>query len=427
MTSLSKRGQRALQPALSYWGMTMDALKDEASAANPDGYVIVSVAENRVLNAPKFLNRLHASLAGVGKSALGYDDFTGRPGFKDAYAAFATATLLPTSSARIDSSHLCVSSGAGSLLAHLSSLLHDEGDGILLPTPTYGALYNDFSVVAGTKVLDVPMEPNYDLSLTAFDAAYDRAKAQNVTPKSVLLLNPDNPLGVIRSSTTVRALSDWCQRRGLHLIVDEIYANSVHTPANSAEPFVSAIAALGTADAGVQALPSHVHIIWGFSKDWATSGLRVGVLCSSNADVRQALSNVLYFSGVPNYLLDGLATMLGDLSWCQEYLAENNAQLRASYIAVTDVLTAYDVPFIPASAGMFVWIDLGQFLKAPTWASEQALTQAMFEHSKFIMTPGEAQHAPRPGLYRICFAYNTPEMVALGLDRTLRHLRAHPQ
>ncbi|KDO31380.1 hypothetical protein SPRG_03997 [Saprolegnia parasitica CBS 223.65] len=428
MASLSTRGQRALQPALSYWAMTMEAMKDHATEANLDGYVAVSVAENRILNAPKFLGKLHASLAGVDKSALGYDDFTGRAGFKDAYARFINATLLPSPSSNngIDPSHLCVSSGAGSLLAHLSSLLHDDGDGLLLPTPTYGALYNDFSVVAGTKVLDVPMTRSYDLSLSAFDAAYDRAVAAGTSPKSVVVLNPDNPLGRIRSADTIRALADWCASKQLHLIVDEIYANSVHTPENSADAFESAIVSVGTVDAatGHVHLPSHVHVIWGFSKDWATSGLRVGVLHSSNDDVRQALSNVLYFSGVPNVLLDSLATMLADLPWCSAYLAENKALLRSSYAAIAAVLEAHRVPYVPAAAGMFVWIDLREFLDAPTFAAEQALTQTLFTNAKIIMTPGEAQHAPAPGYYRICFATTAPTIAAHGLDRALNYLRS---
>jgi hypothetical protein len=35
-------------------------------------------------------------------------------------------------------------------------LLEEPGDGVLLPTPTYAALYNDFSVLSQAQVLDVP-------------------------------------------------------------------------------------------------------------------------------------------------------------------------------------------------------------------------------------------------------------------------------
>ncbi|OQR88891.1 hypothetical protein THRCLA_10040 [Thraustotheca clavata] len=419
---LSVRGQRALKPALSYWGLTTEALKTEATEANLDGQVIVSVSENRIFNSTKFLNKLHNSLAKVEKPALGYDDFTGRRGFKEAYAAFANDTLLPASSKGINPAHVCVSSGVGSLLAHLSSIFQDPGDGILLATPTYGALYNDFTVSAGAKVIDVPMTKDYELSVELFDAAYNQARSNNITPKSVVLLNPDNPLGVIRGRDLLIELSRWCEEKGLHFIVDEIYANSIHTPENSAYPFESAVAVLGNNESEFTTLPEHVHVLWGFSKDWATSGLRAGVIYSSNQDVYNALSNVLYFSGVSNYLLDGLATMLQDLPWCKQYLAENNALLHDAYASVAQVLESHNVPFVPASSGMFVWIDLRRCLSSPTWEAEQELMEIMFTHGKFVMTPGEAQHAPAPGYFRICFGYNTPKVVAHGLNRTLEYL-----
>jgi hypothetical protein len=51
--ALSLRGRRALQPALSYWEMAVEALKNEATDDNLDGYVVVAIAENRILNGPK--------------------------------------------------------------------------------------------------------------------------------------------------------------------------------------------------------------------------------------------------------------------------------------------------------------------------------------------------------------------------------------
>ncbi|KAF0718515.1 hypothetical protein AaE_010628 [Aphanomyces astaci] len=425
--TLSARGRRALQPALSYFQLALDALAHEATDDDLDGYVSVAISENRILDANKMLTKLNESCAAASqKSGLGYDDFTGRLAFKQAYASFVKETLLKphNTTKAIDPTHLAISSGVGSLLAHLSSLLHDEGDAVLLPTPAYGALYNDFFVSSGTKVIDVPMTPTFDITTDALQAGYDQAVLAGHTPKSVLLLNPENPLGIIRSSQTLRAISTWCEHHHLHLIVDEIYANSIHSPEQSPHAFESGATIFDTsvASASFVQLPPHVHILWGLSKDWAASGLRVGVVYTGNPDLLRALSNVLYFSGVSNYLLDGLALVLSDLPWSTSYIADNNRDLRHSYTQVASVLTKFKVPFVPAPAGMFVWVDFSAFLDTPTWHGERALTDVMFDKCKFIMTPGEAQHAPTPGFYRICFAYNTPKTVVHGLTRTLTFL-----
>ncbi|CAK4645269.1 unnamed protein product [Aphanomyces euteiches] len=421
---LSLRGKRALQPALSYFEMVLKALENEATDANPDGYLPIAVSENRILNAPKMLSKLNeCCAAATDKSSLGYGDFSGRQGFKEAYAGFVNATLMKSNEKTINPKHLAVSSGVGSLLAHLSSLLHDEGDAVLLPTPTYAALYNDFYVASGTKVIDVPMTPDYDITTAQLQVAYDQAVADGHIPKSVLLLNPENPLGIVRSQETLRDINDWCVEKGLHLILDEIYANSIHSPDQSAHPFMSGASLfdLNTSPSFVE-LPHHVHILWGLSKDWAASGLRVGVVYTSNPDLLAALSNVLYFSGVSNYLLDGLAHMLNDLKWSLDFIAENNATLHASYSRVTSVLARYGIPYVHASAGLFVWIDLSAYLPEATWQGEQALTRRLFDECKIIMTPGESQHAPKPGFYRICFAYNTANLIEQALTRTFEFL-----
>jgi 1-aminocyclopropane-1-carboxylate synthase len=39
-----------------------------------------------------------------------------------------------------------------------------------------------------------------------------------------------------------------------------------------------------------------VHIVFGFSKDFCASGLRVGCLLSKNAALNKALDNISYFN-----------------------------------------------------------------------------------------------------------------------------------
>ena len=44
----------------------------------------------------------------------------------------------------------------------------------------------------------------------------------------LLLTNPHNPLGVIYKPTVIRTCIEWARARGMHTIVDEIYALSIH-------------------------------------------------------------------------------------------------------------------------------------------------------------------------------------------------------
>ena len=46
--------------------------------------------------------------------------------------------------------------------------------------------------------------------------------------KILLLTNPNNPLGVIYEPGVIRSCIEWARTHGMHTIVDEIYALSIH-------------------------------------------------------------------------------------------------------------------------------------------------------------------------------------------------------
>ena len=119
----------------------------------------------------------------------------------------------------------------------------------------------------------------------------NRAKAvcesQNLTISILLLTNPNNPLGVIYSPSTISSCIGWArdQNRGntVHVLVDEIYALSEFGSFGNKfeQQFVSAAKVLDN-DLG-----DDVHILWGLSKDFGSSGFRCGFLYTQNDLVKQ--------------------------------------------------------------------------------------------------------------------------------------------
>jgi aspartate/methionine/tyrosine aminotransferase len=76
----------------------------------------------------------------------------------------------------------------------------------------------------------------------------------------------------------------------LHIICDEIYANSVFTnPDEPAAPdFTSALSI--KLDAIIS--PSKVHVLYGMSKDFCANGMRLGVLQTRNEDLLEAVASI---------------------------------------------------------------------------------------------------------------------------------------
>ena len=99
----------------------------------------------------------------------------------------------------------------------------------------------------------------------------------------------------------------------------------------------------------------------------------------------RAMDNVAYFCTLPGPMQYAVAEMLEDEAWVDSYLALNSKNLAESHAVLTAALAEAGVPVVAATAGMFVWIDLGAWLKESTWWGLYKLN-AVLTHS--LKAPG---------------------------------------
>ena len=281
----------------------------------------------------------------------------------------------------------------------------DPGDGVLVPTPSYAGFWGDLEVRDGLTIVPVPTSVDEGFKLSA--ERLDRAVAGAGRPvRALLFTTPNNPVGTVYTSAEIAEVLAWGERAGVHVVLDEIYALSVH----GARQFTSGARV-------VPRLGPLRHIVWAFSKDFAASGLRCGVLISENPAVLAAVDGLAYWAATSGDTQHLLGTLLADEAWLAGYVAENRRRLAAAYAATTRALTAAGVPFVPAEAGFFCLLDLRRFLDAPTWAEEDALWRDMLARTNVNLTPGSACRAPEPGFFRLCFAAVAPEQAAEAVAR----------
>jgi 1-aminocyclopropane-1-carboxylate synthase len=137
----------------------------------------------------------------------------------------------------------------------------------------------------------------------------------------------------------------------------------------------------------------------------------------------QALGRLVYFNNVTSHTQIVLAGVFGDRAWVDEYIARNTTALRSMYNTLTSALTAVDIPFVPAQAGMFVWIDLRRWLPEPTWEGEWTLFSQLANEAHVVLTPGKDCHAEEPGFFRCCFAAMPAECLPVAVDRMAQVLK----
>lgn len=79
-------------------------------------------------------------------------------------------------------------------------------------------------------MIPIPIQPGdskgyIPTALEMEQAVVDSAK-RGIRARVLLLTNPGNPLGTLYPEATLKELLIWAIKRGLHVLSDEIYANS---------------------------------------------------------------------------------------------------------------------------------------------------------------------------------------------------------
>lgn len=87
--------------------------------------------------------------------------------------------------------------GAGASVNQLYQIIADEGDYCIIPAPYYGAFDFDVSVNTGVKIIKVYPHNLTDITVDGeeLERVYQQATNEGKRITSILITNPDNPLG----------------------------------------------------------------------------------------------------------------------------------------------------------------------------------------------------------------------------------------
>ncbi|NNL47165.1 MAG: aminotransferase class I/II-fold pyridoxal phosphate-dependent enzyme [Acidimicrobiia bacterium] len=401
MTGISKRAGELLEAEmLDEYLIEQQTRRHDAyhPSDNPDGYISLCVAENKLVW--DLLEDKLASSRDIDHHVIGYDEMFGSSRFRQRVARFLSRTFIGHA---VDPDHLVMAAGAGTILETVFYAIADAGEGVLVPTPSYAGFWLDLEARDGLVIVPVHTESGSGFELTTghLDTALERADRPI---RALLFTTPNNPLGTVYSAAEIRVVLDWCEANRIHAVIDEIYALSVFGDGN----FVSA---------STFPMGDFVHIVWAFSKDFAVSGLRCGVLYTQNEQIRAFAQTVAYWQAVSGDTQHVLGELIADTAWVDGFIAENQRRLRAAYRAATEALDEIQIDYIPSSAGFFLVADFRPFLEEPTWAAESHLWRRILEEANVNLTPGTSLRCGEPGFFRICFASQPSPVATEGIKR----------
>jgi len=251
-------------------------------------------------------------------------------------------------------------------------------------------------------------------AVECYERALEEAGRNGIDVKALVISNPHNPLGQCYTHKALEAILRFCAKHEIHLISDEIYAQSVYRTDESHPGFTSVLSVdmTGIIDNKL------VHVMYGMSKDFSTAGLRLGCLVTRNEELGQAVQSLARFHGA-SPVTDAIATtILEDDEWHDQFLAESARVLGEHQELVTKGLDKAGIRYNKqANAGFFLWIDLSACLRSATWQGEDELRQALYDHG-VEMSAGHAYHDEKPGNFRFLFSMDR-DTLEEGLRRVI--------
>jgi alanine-synthesizing transaminase len=145
----------------------------------------------------------------------GYTSSVGIPSAREAAAADFTTRGVPVSPDRV-----LITSGTSEGIELALTAIVDEGDDVLVPSPTY-PLYTAVLAKIGAN----PVYYRTDPTRGWLPDLEHLAAALTAKTRALVLIDPNNPTGAIYPEPVRRALIDFALRHDLVILADEVYGD----------------------------------------------------------------------------------------------------------------------------------------------------------------------------------------------------------
>lgn len=205
--------------------------------------------------------------------------------------------------------------GAEALLA-LFFVAAEPGANVVVPTPSFAPfveLPTAFNLE--TRRYTLRQENGFELDVDEIKGLVDERT------KLILVNTPHNPSGALAGEPAMRALDDFAQRRGIQLVVDEVY-----------HPIYHGVHARSVGEY------TRTTVLGDFSKAFSLPGLRIGWLLERDAKRRRELERAhSYFTvstSMPSELLAEVAARN------REKIFERTRAVSAENLALLDAWVA---------------------------------------------------------------------------------------
>ncbi|WP_394060584.1 pyridoxal phosphate-dependent aminotransferase [Alcaligenes sp. WGS1538] len=286
--------------------------------------------------------------------------------------------------------------GASELIAMATNALLDDGDELLLPMPDYPLWTAVTSLSGGTPVHYLCDEANGWIP----DLEDIRSK---ITPrtKGIVVINPNNPTGVLYPDSVLQALVDIAREHGLVLLADEVYDKVLFDDLKH-----TALASLST---DVLTLTFN-----SLSKSYRACGYRAGWLVisgdkSAAADYIEGLSmlaNMKLCANVPGQW--AIQTALGGYQSIKDLVCEGGRLRRQRDLAYELITAIPGVSCVMPHAALYMFPRLDP--EVYPIKDDRLFFLQLLEATRVMLVQGTGFNWPHPDHFRMVFLPHEPDL-----------------
>jgi aspartate aminotransferase len=232
------------------------ALNEQARLLRERGEAVIHLG----IGEPKNKAPIHAILSSASRLATGdvkYSPTDGIPSLKKAIIRYTEENY----GRLVAPENVIVSSGAKQSIFNVLYTILNPQDEVILLAPYWVSYPEMVKMVYGVPVIVTPEDGSFHPRLADVERAAGRST------RAIIVNSPNNPSGVMYSEEFIASIVDYCERKGIYLIMDDIYHKLVFDGKRPA-------AAYQFTDQDLE--DSKVIVVNGISKLYGMTGFRIG-------------------------------------------------------------------------------------------------------------------------------------------------------
>ncbi|MEZ5797853.1 MAG: aminotransferase class I/II-fold pyridoxal phosphate-dependent enzyme [Paracoccaceae bacterium] len=331
-----------------------------------------------------------ATIAALNAGEVHYSDLAGLPAFRDAIAA----KLRAYNRLDVTAADVLVTNGLTQASFAAFMALVDPGDEVILLEPYYPQHFGKIEM-AGGRPVTVPLraEDGYRLDPALIAAA--------ITPrtKAITLVNPCNPTGRMYSWQELEGVAALACQHDLFVIADEVYDQI----AFDGRQHISIAALPGMADRTVS--------MYAFTKAYAMDGWRLGYLTACPA-LLSAMAKIVAteVTHVNTFIQHGgRAALLGPGAVLEAMVEDDRAKRN---LVVERLNQMPGVSCALPEGTIYAFPDI-----SATGLKSQEAADRLLAEADVVVESGAFYGAAGEGRLRVCFGSESPERLAIAMDR----------